>query len=976
MRCPISVALVLDASGSMTGNGNAGTKNVANAFVQLMDGMIDEATILWFSSSVSVRLGMTSNLTALRDAINALPSIGGSQTWDGIYRGLEELINSGNNPCRAVIVMTDGTDVGSMHTPQDIISLANRNRIRVFTVGLGNAQPAQLETIALLTGGKYYQEPSGSQIVTIYEEMTSILIGGPFYECLITYQAHCMDGTVRTVDLSLVDYCDGSDTKTKTYRAPRDTSTFEVITFEIAKEYALPGTVVNVPVEVNPLSTSLRDLKRSTARIAYDPQCMQYQRIDTPDGTLLEGIPMHVSDSAGHITIETLDEVQYAGSDTLFNLVFWTVSQGDTGSCDIEFESWAFHEGCCKSWLVDGSVSVVNKLTPRIMVYGDTAFCEGGQVVLECSPGFTDHIWSDSVAGAVNTVTEPGIYWVEVRDTSGAILVSDTVVVQVLRLPTPSIDLAGIVTVCADEVVRISAEEGYRRYRWSNGHTNRILDAYSPEVLYVEVQNDAGCWGRSDSVEIRHTPLPDATIAGPSSVCDYTRSYEYSAEQSGNCSYSWHVTGGVITGADSLSNVSVRWEYRVGSISLTVKDTVSGCESFSQLAVAVSILVGETDPLGQVFICPGDTVGLRIVDLYDSYHWNTGDTTKSIRVHEPGKYSCVLQQDSCAGTTQQIIVAWLDSASLDLTGPSAACLYGTTTYLASDLTGATLFWTVEGGVVQSGQGTPMVNVAWDQPGAGRVRFTIQTQNCNVSASIEVGIQQVAKPEIRIIGDTILCANDTTYLEVSEEFNHYNWSNKSTSRQIRVRESGQYHVTVFDSYGCRAYSDTITITVLPAPPQPVITKSGDDLICDAVGMLYQWFKDGEEISGATERSLEIDGNANYSVTITDANGCTAESDVFAVTGTGQFAPGLVKSFTITPNPSNGVFTVALEFESPTAFDIRIVDITGREVYSKRITNSVVSYRDQVSLRGIPPGVYFFLVESGGRFDRMKFVVQGK
>ena len=49
VRCAISVSLVFDASGSMSGSGNAGAKLAGHAFVDLMDGVLDEAAVVWFN---------------------------------------------------------------------------------------------------------------------------------------------------------------------------------------------------------------------------------------------------------------------------------------------------------------------------------------------------------------------------------------------------------------------------------------------------------------------------------------------------------------------------------------------------------------------------------------------------------------------------------------------------------------------------------------------------------------------------------------------------------------------------------------------------------------------------------------------------------------------------------------------------------------------------------------------------------------
>ena len=139
----------------------------------------------------------------LHSAVDALPVANMTAVWDGIYAGIIELINNGVNQCRAVIVMTDGGDNSSQRTVAEIISLANRHRIRVFTIGLGTGINAtELELIALLTGGKYYQTPNAGQLSAIYQEISTIIFQG-FQECIITYERDCADGGMRTVELQL-----------------------------------------------------------------------------------------------------------------------------------------------------------------------------------------------------------------------------------------------------------------------------------------------------------------------------------------------------------------------------------------------------------------------------------------------------------------------------------------------------------------------------------------------------------------------------------------------------------------------------------------------------------------------------------------------------------------------------------------------------------------------------------------------------
>ena len=333
-RCPMSVELVLDASGSMIGDGNAGAKVAADSFIDLMDGIIDEAAILWFNSLVVVEQGMTPNLGMLRNAVSALPARDSSAVWDACYSGLEHLIANGVNPCRAVVVMTDGDDNASTHTPSQVIWLANRNRIRVFTIGLGSVIHSDtLRMISDLTGGRYYERPNAAQVLAIYQEITTVLITGDD-ETIISYITACMDGNQRKVDLSLVNICNGQDTKTKTYKAPKDTSTFQPLRFGIAKREALANADVTVPLELRE-SLSNEMLNTAMFAIQFDTSLLSFKAITIPPGSALEGVPISVNENGDTIIIRTLDKKPVDGpaaSATLFERSFTSARSGRKGS--------------------------------------------------------------------------------------------------------------------------------------------------------------------------------------------------------------------------------------------------------------------------------------------------------------------------------------------------------------------------------------------------------------------------------------------------------------------------------------------------------------------------------------------------------------------------------------------------------------------------------------------------------------------
>ncbi len=237
---PISVSLVIDRSGSMTGQPLADAKTAAKDFVDDMEGN-DEAAVISFSTDVTVDQQFTTDKDSLKQAIDALIASGNTSIYDASIEAVN--LTSAQNGRKAVILMTDGTDNSSVHTLQNAIDEANNANIPIYTIGLGltpgSVEEQNLMRLADETGGNYHYAPNSSDLDELYKQISEQLKN----QYKITYETHNQktDGSVRTVEVS-VQSNGQTDNKDKTYTAPQ-INAYPVITSIIDVPYDQGGKV-------------------------------------------------------------------------------------------------------------------------------------------------------------------------------------------------------------------------------------------------------------------------------------------------------------------------------------------------------------------------------------------------------------------------------------------------------------------------------------------------------------------------------------------------------------------------------------------------------------------------------------------------------------------------------------------------------------------------------------------------------------
>jgi VWFA-related protein len=174
---PISVALVMDRSGSMADyNRLTNAQLAATTFVGQL-GANDKAALISFSTSSRVDQSFTSNKPLINTALMAMRAEGNT----AIYNACRDAINHSNSQTgrKAIILLSDGGDNSSTISEVDVTNEAVRYNTPIFTIGLGisegSGEEQILKSLALKTGGRYYSAPDASRLAEIYQLLSQQL---------------------------------------------------------------------------------------------------------------------------------------------------------------------------------------------------------------------------------------------------------------------------------------------------------------------------------------------------------------------------------------------------------------------------------------------------------------------------------------------------------------------------------------------------------------------------------------------------------------------------------------------------------------------------------------------------------------------------------------------------------------------------------------------------------------------------------
>jgi tight adherence protein B len=180
------VILLIDASNSMTGAPVVGAVNAARAFLAERAKDLPVA-IVAFNPEQNELVGFTTDGAELRDAVASPPPLGeGTEIYDTLIDA-SEMARDQELRRATVVLLSDGTDVGSEAGRAEAIAALDRANVRVISVGLSSPQynSETLRALAQRTGGGYVETATPAELAPVFTQIGNRLSS----EYVITYRS-------------------------------------------------------------------------------------------------------------------------------------------------------------------------------------------------------------------------------------------------------------------------------------------------------------------------------------------------------------------------------------------------------------------------------------------------------------------------------------------------------------------------------------------------------------------------------------------------------------------------------------------------------------------------------------------------------------------------------------------------------------------------------------------------------------------
>lgn len=391
---------------------------------------------------------------------------------------------------------------------------------------------------------------------------------------------------------------------------------------------------------------------------------------------------------------------------------------------------------------------------------------------------------------------------------------------------------------------------------------------------------------------------------------------------------------------------------------------------FPVLQITAAELFWDTDP-GQGNATPMLAFDGNFNDAYETaiknepaYFLSQGLHILNVRMCDPNTtwspvFRTVVYLDACISTPSVTVTAG---------GPTTFCA-GDSVLLTATAGFSTYYWRRNG--VPVGGNTSSIYATQ----SGNYIVTVIDANGCPGTSAIISLN-VSTPVAVITGALSFCQGDSTLLDAGAGYASYTWSTGDTTQQIYASTAATFTVVVSTASGCIDTSGPVSTTILPLPPVPTITQN-IAVLTSSSATGNQWYLNGNIIPGATGQNYTVTQNGNYTVVVTDANGCSATSAIYVFLST-TVQPVLLNTSaaTVFPNPFNETGTLVIHATGVNGnVAVEIFNLVGQTLVKEEVELNSGSASIMLNRTTFSAGTYLYAVmlKDGTKLTG-KFIVQ--
>ncbi len=503
--------------------------------------------------------------------------------------------------------------------------------------------------------------------------------------------------------------------------------------------------------------------------------------------------------------------------------------------------------------------------------------CSVSRINVTASGNGISYAWSggSNTTGYTNVFTNPGTYTVTAAGSNGCNNTATVTITSNYSAPDINISNESGTTVldCNTPQIHVVVTGQDATYLWHDGYTTADRTFYSHGQYTVTATGANGCSASLSIGITENMVLPTVSITnntGSSELNCINTSISLTAN--GGQSYAWN--DGTMSPTNAVSTPGL----------YTVTATAAnGCTNTATVTISQApVFNAEITNIGTIN-CYGESTSVTVTATGGnpaySYEWSDGQNTQTatgllagsytVTVRDSGGCSAALQcnvtqpLEMQASVVSRDLICGVSQGSLN-----AVVIGGTQPYSYTWSNGAT---TAENTNVIVGQyGLTVVDI----------------NNCMATASAQVSRQGMLSVNAHVT-QQISCHGYNDGIVAAEAPNaaeplFYTWNTGNASPEIYNLFEGSYMVTVTDAWGCTGQAGVNLVS----PPEmnlqtyteaPLCHDSRDGkIIATAFGGVapytYLWN------TSSTENELSNVGMGTYSLTISDAAGCSAVKSV--------------------------------------------------------------------------------------------------